>query len=340
MTVRTPPSFLAAGSHPAEDVRRMLHALFGSRGGIVAAGDLAVTQNGTPNMSVNVADGRLVLPGSEATYQGVYVCENRGTTNVAIAAADSTNPRRDLIVARVRDAEYSGATNSFAIEVVTGTPAASPVDPAVPANSWVLARVQVAAGATTITNGVITDLRTVNTSQFGRAAALGGLVPCTSSFRPPQAVGQPIYETDTKRVAVSDGTNWIVPYPLGELARTNRTSNSAAFGTSVTYFDTVTATLLPNRKIRVRVAANILAGTAGQTVSLGVATNAGTILNQAYRYWNNPVTNELSCDAQFNSGAGGSLTYKISAFTDTSTATITATGTAYSYIAIYDEGPA
>ncbi len=315
MTVRTPPSFLAASSHPAEDVRRMLHALFGSRGGIVGAGDLAVTQNGTPNMSVNVADGRLVLTGSEATYQGVYVCENRGTTNVAIAAADSTNPRRDLIVARVRDAEYSGATNSFAIEAVTGTPAASPVDPAVPANSWVLARVQVAAGATTITNGVLTDLRTVNTSQFGRAAALGGLVPCNSSFRPPHAVGQPV-------------------------ARTNRTSNSAAFGTSVTYFDTVTATLLPNRKIRVRVAANILAGTAGQTVSLGVATNAGTILNQAYRYWNNPVTNELSCDAQFNSGAGGSLTYKISAFTDTSTATITATGTAYSYIAIYDEGPA
>lgn len=340
MTVRTPPMFLAAGSHPAEDTRRMLHALFGSRGGIVGAGDLAVTQNGTPNMSVNVADGRLVLPGSEATYQGIYFCENRGTTNVAIAAADSTNPRRDLIVARVRDAEYSGASDTFAIEVVTGTPAASPVDPAVPANSWVLARVQVAAGATTITNGVLTDLRTVNTSQFGRAAALGGLVPCSSSFRPPHAVGQPIYETDTKRMAISDGTDWIVPYPLGELARTNRTSNSAAFGTSVTYFDTVTATLLPNRKIRVRVAGNILAGTAGQTVSLGVATNAGTILNQAYMYWNNPVSKAMACDAQFNSGAGGSLTYKISAFTDVSTAIIAAGATSYAYIAIYDEGPA
>ncbi|MGE0344170.1 MAG: hypothetical protein AB7O86_14020 [Porticoccaceae bacterium] len=344
MTAQTPPIFLQAGSHPAEGVRRAFGSMMGNRSGIVASGHLAVSEkSGTPNMSVDVAEGQLVLKGSEGTYQGLYLCEARGTTNLAISAADATNPRRDLIVARVRDSAYSGATNTFSLEVVTGTPAGSPSDPSLPSGTcFVLARVQVAASASSITNANITDLRgNYSTAQYGRAAALGGTIPCTSSTRPTSPfVGQPIYETDTKRMAISDGTNWIVPYPLGELARTNRTSNSAAFGTSVTYFDTVTATLLANRKIRVRVAGNILAGTAGQTVSLGVATNAGTILNQAYMYWNNPVAKAMACDAQFNSGAGGSLTYKISAFTDVSTAIIAAGATSYAYIAIYDEGPA
>ena len=53
MTAQTPPMFLQASSHPSEDVRRMMHAMFAGRSGIVGAGDLAVTQNGTPNMSVN-----------------------------------------------------------------------------------------------------------------------------------------------------------------------------------------------------------------------------------------------------------------------------------------------
>jgi hypothetical protein len=216
VTAQTPPTFLQASSHPAEDVRRMMHAMLGGRSGIVAAGDMAVTQNGTPNMSVNVAGGQLVLAGTEGTYQGVYVCENRGTQNVAIAAADSTNARRDLIVARVRDAAYSGATNSFAIEVVTGTPAASPVDPAIPANSYVLARIAVAAGATSITNANITDGRSSWSGQYGRAAALGGTIICTSTTRPTGVEGMRIYETDTKQELVHNGTTFVPIVPLGQ----------------------------------------------------------------------------------------------------------------------------
>lgn len=202
MAAVTPPLYLQASLHASDMDRRAHHMILGGRGGVLGASDLAVTQNGTPNMSVNVADGRLWIPGTEGTYQGLYFFENRGTQNLAIAAADATNPRRDLVIARVRDQQYSGATNNCTLEVVTGAPAASPVDPAVPANSWVLARVAVAPLASSITNANITDFRsggTGYTGQNGYATTLGGTVVCTSSTRPAGTDGLEIYETDTKK---------------------------------------------------------------------------------------------------------------------------------------------
>jgi len=212
VAVQTPCVFIQAGSHPAEDVRRALYAQLGLRGGIVQSGDLVVTANGTPNLTVNVATGQVVIPGTEGTYQGAYICENRGSLSVAIAAADATNPRYDLIVARVRDAAYSGATNTFAIEAVTGTPAASPAEPTVPANSWVLARVSVVALDTTISSGDIVDRRTAGTGQFGQAAALGGTIICTSTTRPTVPApfeGMKIYETDTDLELTYTGAAWV-----------------------------------------------------------------------------------------------------------------------------------
>ena len=176
MTVRTPPIFLQAGAHTAEDTRLALQGFFGSATGsftggvsasdpghgVVRAGStqLAVTANGTPNMSVNVAAGAAFIRGTEAAAQGSYGFFNDATENLAIDAADPTNGRRDLIVAQVRDAGYSGSDNDARLFVVKGTAAGSPADPAVPANCLVLARVVVGAGVSSITSGNITDLRT------------------------------------------------------------------------------------------------------------------------------------------------------------------------------------
>lgn len=209
MAAETPPIFLQAGSHDAEHVRRFMYATMGQRGGVVNSTDLAVSQNGTPNMSVNVAAGQVYVLGTESANQGLYYGENRSTANLAIAAADSTNARRDLVVARVKDAAYSGATNSFTLEVVTGTPAGSPADPTVPANCWVLARVAVAAGATTVVTANITDLRTSYTAQT-RAAALGGVIVATSGIPPTTNLyaGLPLWTTDTKSFYVYNGSTW------------------------------------------------------------------------------------------------------------------------------------
>lgn len=229
MSVTTKPVFIQAGGETAEQARRMLKGTFGGRAGIVNSTDLAVTQNGTPNMSVNVAGGTVVIPGTESSTQGVYVVENIGTLNVAIAASDPTNARKDLIIAKVQDSAYSGATDAASIVAVTGTPAASPAEPAAPANSWVLAVVTVAAGATSVTNAAISDQRTTRSGQEGRAAAVGGIIPATSAARPSHASGRLIYETDTGRILASDGTaNWLPQPRTGFGSGTITTGNNSA----------------------------------------------------------------------------------------------------------------
>lgn len=158
MTVISVPLWLQGGTYAADDDRALLRALVKAAGVVVAGTDLLVTQNGTPNMSVNVNSGRAFVQRTSAT--DFYLVENDALFNLTISAADPTNPRRDLIVARVYDAAFSGALNQATVEVVTGTPAGSPVDPTVPSNSYVLARVAVAAAAASVVTANITDLRT------------------------------------------------------------------------------------------------------------------------------------------------------------------------------------
>lgn len=157
MTVRT-PRWLQGGSHAAED-DRLLTAALATSAGVNSAAALKVTQQTTPAMSVQVAAGSAFVAGTESALQGLYFVYNDAAVNVTIAAADATNPRRDLIVLRVKDAAYSGAANSATVESVTGTPAASPTLPAVPANCHVLAEIAVAAAATSIIDANITDRR-------------------------------------------------------------------------------------------------------------------------------------------------------------------------------------
>jgi len=169
MTVRG--SFLQSGSYSAEDFRQALSSLLNPEnvastlrpaGGVIDGygTELAVVQNGTPNMSVNVGSGRCVVQGTTSVVQGAYSMLNDAVLNVAITAAHATLPRIDLIVARVQDASYAGAVNSFTIEVVTGVAAGSPAVPAAPASSFILAQIAVAAAVTSITNANITDRRT------------------------------------------------------------------------------------------------------------------------------------------------------------------------------------
>lgn len=160
MAERNPPAWLQGGSHPADLDRLMLETLIPT-GGVVdlAGGHLAVTEQGTPAMGVTVAAGRAVIAGTEASAQGVYHAVNDADTDLAVSASDPTNPRVDLVVARVRDAFYSGATDAWALEIVTGTAAATPSEPATPDNALVLARIDVPASASSITDANITDRR-------------------------------------------------------------------------------------------------------------------------------------------------------------------------------------
>ena len=160
MALRTPPSWLQNGTHPAENDRlTVTNSLYGA-GGMADYGAMKVSQLATPGMSVQMAAGHAIIPGTETAQQGYYIAYNDATASVAIATADPSLPRKDRIVIKVQDSYYSGATNIVTFAAVTGTPASSPVVPAAPANSLTLAIVDVAAATTSIVDANITDMRT------------------------------------------------------------------------------------------------------------------------------------------------------------------------------------
>lgn len=170
MALRTPPSWLQNGSHPAENDRLTAQALWRTSG-IVSSTDLQVTQNATPGMTVYVTSGWAAIVGTTQTNMGTYVAYNDATTTLTITAANATNPRIDIVVVTVSDSYYTGSTNTVAFQVIAGTPAVSPVAPTVPANSLLLANIAVAANATQILNANITNVATQATTPIGLSSS-------------------------------------------------------------------------------------------------------------------------------------------------------------------------
>jgi 4-hydroxy-3-methylbut-2-en-1-yl diphosphate synthase IspG/GcpE len=110
-------------------------------------------------MNLSVAAGWAAILGTYQTNMGTYMAYNDGAATATITTADPSNPRIDVVCITVSDAAYSGSLNQVAINVVKGTAASSPTVPSTPTNSIALAQVAVAAGATTISSGNITDVR-------------------------------------------------------------------------------------------------------------------------------------------------------------------------------------
>ena len=102
---------------------------------------LGVTQRAAGvNMSVDVAAG--------TCYVNSVLYTESAVVNVAIATADTTNPRKDLIT-------YDTSAGNPA--AVTGTPAVIPIPPDIPSGDILLALIDVAANDSTIDTADITD---------------------------------------------------------------------------------------------------------------------------------------------------------------------------------------
>lgn len=186
MAVRTPPLYLQAGSHTAENDRLGIEALIGGQGVVLApgylpqtvavkTGDLAVNQSATPGMSVTVTAGGAYILGTSTATQGMYFAYNDAAETLVITAANPSLPRIDLVSLVVSDSAYAGATNTAAFVVTAGTAAAVPVAPSAPASSISLATIAVGAGVTSILNANITDVRTraAHLDTFFQASAVG-----------------------------------------------------------------------------------------------------------------------------------------------------------------------
>ena len=165
MTLVSPPSWLQAGSYPAESDRLTTQALYATTG-IIGSSSLAITQNSPAGMSVKVAAGWAAIIGTTQANMGAYVAYNDAQAILTVTTANPSNPRIDLVCVTVRDAYYTGAYNDVIFQVIAGTPAGSPVAPTLPANSISLATIAVGAGVTSITTANITDTRVAVTSNL------------------------------------------------------------------------------------------------------------------------------------------------------------------------------
>jgi hypothetical protein len=194
----------------AADLRRLVERLVGSRPGIFGLGDFLVSALGTPNLSVNVAAGAALVDGSQAADQGLYYVDTAAVANVAVGAGDLTYARKDLVILRVKDSFYSGADNTFTVEVVAGTPAAVPAEPTVPANSFVLALLDVPANATSITGAMITDRR-LTTWGLVRATGAPPSIPSAAGRPGSPSNGDEVYQLDDATIYVYSSTSgsWV-----------------------------------------------------------------------------------------------------------------------------------
>lgn len=197
-----------------------LRALAKVVSGDVLEGLNASQRSAGANMSVDIATGDAFVRRSDGSY--AHPVFNDAVYNQVIAAADGSNPRRDIVVLYVDYGQspstaVSNNTNGVVkIKVVNGTPAGSPTDPNDAAiqssvgagNPWTkICRVRVPAGQTSITNSLIDDLRFMATgiSNAGwRAVSMSEAIAWVySSFNSTTRIGVITVPTDaTTRFSV------------------------------------------------------------------------------------------------------------------------------------------
>lgn len=206
------------------------------RGGILGPISTLVTGGSTMRGDVFPFTAAAVRDG------GVVLLANDGVASVALAVAPVANSRIDVIYAKQNDSSSTVSSpdgnDNAVLAAVTGTAAASPVKPAVPAGAVEIATFLIPAGVTGTNNAgvVITQ-----TAQY--TAAQGGTVPFrTAALRnawtntaPGQLalVGQDRFRWDDVR-----GT-WVLdqPYAIAAGAGTN---NAVVTGGGDTVNQTIT----------------------------------------------------------------------------------------------------
>lgn len=271
MAVRA-PSWLQAGSYPAENDRLLLQNLLGGSlnsaliGGVIGFADLKITPTGTPDMHVHAAVGGAFIPGTENTNQGAYGLVNDASVDITLAASSGSNPRISLIVAQVLDDSYSGGSHIGQIVEVAGTPALSPVAPAVPRNAIKLASVIVGTSVTSISAGNITDARTFFCSKL---LTVGNTT--AGNRATPDRPGAMNYDSDTATLMIWNGTAWVQVLPI------DTAQSALSFGSGWANIGGIWATAA-YRKIGSRVYLRggvVLTGTVSAT--LGTLSTIGTL---------------------------------------------------------------
>jgi microcystin-dependent protein len=153
------------GAYPAQFDRLFLADMTRGVGCLLSGtGAFAVTQHAAgPNMSVDVAPGRMAVPGTDAPNQGSYICWSDAVENPPVVASPPAGQSRiDLVVVQVQDDNViGGGVNGFLVTVIEGTAATTgtQVAPVIPHSSIAVAQLNIGPNAASITTAMIQDMR-------------------------------------------------------------------------------------------------------------------------------------------------------------------------------------
>ncbi|MFF4338079.1 hypothetical protein [[Kitasatospora] papulosa] len=200
------PILTDGATHSAQQFRMLVRDLARGAEGITQGTDLKVTQLSTPGTSVQVSDGSGMVRGRVNPFQGTYAVCNIGAATVGISPTGGS-PRSDMLILRVEDKEYEGN-----IDPVTGQVAYFQVISNVSSSATTipdgrtgipLARIDIPASTSTITNAMIKDIRAIANPRRDRTQWIQS--PTTTSTGISNANGSYGY--------FSTAAGWNVPIP-------------------------------------------------------------------------------------------------------------------------------
>jgi hypothetical protein len=221
MTVTTTSAPQQQIAMPALDLRQYVGTAITSEG-VKVSSDLKVTQRGAgANMSIDVAAGSCFIQDDHGAGGGMYGYTLSATQNVAVTAADATNPRVDRVVVAINDLALGDASNALSVKVIAGTPTggASLANctgaASVPGSALLLANVLVPAASTSVVTGNIDTTGASNNSPNVRPTItlVGGAARYTTAAWPPTSpVDQ---QLAILQVDATNGIEWLFVYNAG-----------------------------------------------------------------------------------------------------------------------------
>jgi hypothetical protein len=206
VTLYPVPILTNGATHSAEQFRALVKDLSSGAEGITEGDDLKVTQLSTPGGGVQVAEGSGVILGRVSAFQGTYAARNQGSETVSIAATGGS-PRSDMVILRVEDPEYEGSLDPAVddinyFQVISNVSSSATTIPdgrtGIP-----LARIDIPASTSTITNAMIVDLRQIAQPRRER----------TQYIHSPSGSSTGISNTNGSYSYFSTEGGWNVPVP-------------------------------------------------------------------------------------------------------------------------------
>lgn len=188
----------------ADELRRADSTIF-THSGVVRTNDttLAVSVSGAD--IVTVQPGPVVVPCNATGGAGYYRFALAAVQTGALAARNATNPRIDLVIARQMDTDIVPAHGAYTgrIEILAGTPSATPSAPALPDLAVELGRITVPPTG----GGAATMDATFRTYAAGAGGTL--YVPTAARLPATAAKWRQAIALDTGYAWVYNGTAWV-----------------------------------------------------------------------------------------------------------------------------------